>query len=64
MRTNVVIDDALMEDALKVTGLPTKKETIELALKMLVRLSKQQEIKGFRGKLTWEDELNSIGKNT
>ncbi len=64
MRTNVVIDDALMEDALKVTGLPTKKETIELALKMLIRLSKQQEIKGFRGKLTWEDELNSIGKNT
>ena len=63
MRTNVVIDDALMEDALKVTGLSTKRETIELALKMLVRLSKQEAIKSFRGKLRWEgsmDELRGI----
>ncbi len=60
MRTNIVIDDALMEDALRVTGLATKRETIELALKMLVRLSKQEAIKTFRGKLRWEGNLEEL----
>lgn len=41
MRTNIVIDDPLMEDALRLTGLKTKRETVELGLKTLVRLRKQ-----------------------
>ncbi len=57
MRTNIVIDDDLMDEALKATGLKTKKEAVELGLKTLIRLNKQADIKGFRGKLTWEGDL-------
>jgi Arc/MetJ family transcription regulator len=57
MRTNIVIDDGLMRDALKATGLKTKKEAVELGLKTLVKLSRQSAIKNFRGKLAWEGNL-------
>lgn len=57
MRTNIVIDDALMDEALKVTGLKTKKEAVELGLRTLIRLRQQAGIKAFRGKLAWEGEL-------
>lgn len=57
MRTNIVIDDGLMHDALKATGLKTKKEAVELGLKMLIKLKQQESIKAFRGKLKWEDNL-------
>lgn len=57
MRTNIVIDDELMDEALKATGLKTKKEAVELGLKTLIRLQKQAAIKGYRGKLRWEGEL-------
>ncbi len=60
MRTNIVIDDKLMADALKATGLGTKKEAVELGLKMLVRLNKQQEIRKLRGKLKWEGDLDEM----
>lgn len=60
MRTNIVIDDSLMNDALQVTGLKTKKEAVELALKTLIRLKKQEEIKKFKGKLKWEGDLDSM----
>ncbi len=60
MRTNIVIDDQLMADALKATGLDTKKEAVELGLKMLVRLNKQQAIRKLRGKLKWEGDLDEM----
>ena len=60
MLTNIDIDDKLMNDALKVTGLKTKKDAVELGLKTLVRLQKQAEIKKFRGKLKWEGDLNDM----
>ena len=60
MRTNIVIDDNLMSDALQVTGLKTKKEAVELGLKALIRLKKQEEIKNFKGKLKWEGDLDSM----
>ncbi|MDX2505669.1 MAG: type II toxin-antitoxin system VapB family antitoxin [Gammaproteobacteria bacterium] len=60
MRTNIVIDDSLMNDALQVTGLKTKKEAVELGLKALIRLKKQEEIKKFKGKLKWEGDLDSM----
>ncbi|MCU7837735.1 MAG: type II toxin-antitoxin system VapB family antitoxin [gamma proteobacterium symbiont of Taylorina sp.] len=60
MRTNIVIDDELMADALKTTGLTTKKEAVELGLKMLIRLNKQQEIRKLRGKLKWEGDLDEM----
>ncbi len=60
MRTNIVIDDTLMKNALKATGLKTKKEAVELGLKTLIQLNKQAVIKGFRGKLAWEGSLNEL----
>ena len=60
MRTNIVIDDKLMNDALKATGLGTKKEAVELGLKTLIKLKKQEGIKKLRGRLTWEGDLNDM----
>ena len=59
MRTNIVIDDNLMIDALQVTGLKTKREAVELGIKTLISLKKQGEIKKFKGKLKWDDDLDS-----
>jgi Arc/MetJ family transcription regulator len=60
MRTNIVIDDKLMQDAMRATGAKTKREAVELGLKTLVRLNLQAEIKKFRGKLHWEGNLREM----
>ncbi|MBI3772648.1 MAG: type II toxin-antitoxin system VapB family antitoxin [Gammaproteobacteria bacterium] len=60
MRTNIDIDDHLMDEALKATGLKTKREAVELGLKTLVRLRKQEGIKAFRGRLKWEGDLDQL----
>ena len=60
MRTNIVIDDALMDDVLKLTGLKTKREAVELGLKTLIRLKRQEEIRRFRGKLHWDGDLDQM----
>jgi Arc/MetJ family transcription regulator len=57
MRTNIVIDDKLMRDALRATGLKTKRQAVELGLRTLLRLSKQSEIRRLRGKLEWQGDL-------
>jgi len=60
MRTNIVIDDKLMRDALRATGLNSKRAAVEAALRTLVRLSKQGEIRRLRGKLDWQGDLNAM----
>jgi Arc/MetJ family transcription regulator len=60
MRTNIVIDDKLMEDTLRVTGLKTKREAVELGLRTLLRLRRQEEIRRFRGKLPWQGDLDAM----
>lgn len=60
MRTNVVLDDHLMSTALKLSGLKTKKSAIEEGLKLLIRLSRQGQIKDFRGKLSWTGDLDQM----
>jgi Arc/MetJ family transcription regulator len=60
MRTNIVIDDKLMADAIKATGAGTKKEVVELGLRLLVRHNKQQAVRKLRGKLKWEGDLNAM----
>lgn len=60
MRTNIEIDDNLMEDVLKATGLTTKKDVVELGLKTLIRLKKQERIKSFRGRLQWSGDLDDM----
>jgi len=63
MRTNIVIDDELMSDAIRLTGVKTKREAVELALKSLIELKKQENIKNFRGKLKWEGDLDDMRTN-
>lgn len=60
MRTNVIIDDQLMEAALKSSGLRTKKDAIEEGLKLLVQVKRQKEIKRYRGKLQWSGNLDAM----
>lgn len=60
MRTNIVIDDKLMKQTLKLTGLRTKREVVELGLRTLIRLRHQEQIKHYRGKLPWQGDLDSM----
>ena len=63
MRAYIVIDDKLMNDALTATGLKTKREAIELGLKTLIMLNKQSAIRGFRGKLKWDGDLEAMRRD-
>ena len=60
MRTNIVIDDALMEEALKVSRLKTKKDAVEEGLRLLIQQKKQENIKNLRGKLHWQGDLEEL----
>lgn len=60
MRTNIVIDDKLMENALRATGLTTKKAVVEQGLKLLVQRKQQQDIRELRGKVKWEGDLDKM----
>jgi len=57
MRTNIVIDDALMDEAIRLSGAKTKKEAVELGLRTLVRIKRQELLRRYRGKLQWEGDL-------
>ena len=60
VRTNIVIDDELMAEALQATGLATKRETVELGLRTLLRLRRQADVRRFRGKLAWSGDLEAM----
>lgn len=60
MRTNIMIDDKLMKETLRLTGLKTKREAVELGLRTVVRLRKQENVRRFRGKLEWRGDLDAM----
>lgn len=60
MRTNIVIDDRLMQETLRATGLKTKREAVEQGLRTLLRLNRQARIRRLRGKLNWTGDLNAM----
>ncbi|CAN5433695.1 hypothetical protein BH10PSE15_BH10PSE15_13430 [soil metagenome] len=60
MRTNIVIDDQLMTEAMAASGARTKREAVELGLRTLLRLRGQEEIRAFRGKLVWDGDLDAM----
>ena len=62
MRTNIIIDDNLMQQTLQATGIKTKKEAVEQGLKLLLQKSQQQKIRDLRGKLNWEGDLAEMRK--
>ena len=63
MRTNIVIDDKLMDDALKLTGLRTKREVAELSLKTLLKTARQANVKRLRGTIAWESGLDVMRRD-
>jgi Arc/MetJ family transcription regulator len=63
MRTNVVIDDDLMDEALTVSGLKTKRQAVEEGLRLLVKTRKQARVRRLRGKLRWEGSLDDMRRD-
>ncbi|TVQ66063.1 MAG: type II toxin-antitoxin system VapB family antitoxin [Balneolaceae bacterium] len=64
MRTNIVIDDDLMEEAMKVSRIKTKKEAVREGLKLLIQRKKQERIRELRGKLSWNGDLEQMRTDT
>lgn len=60
MRTNIVIDDELMKQVMKQTGIKTKREAVDRGLKTLLRLKRQENIRNYRGKLAWTGDLDDM----
>jgi Arc/MetJ family transcription regulator len=59
MRTNIVIDDYLIRQAMQLTGITTKREVVDTALRILVRLEKQKAVLALEGQVPWEGDLES-----
>jgi Arc/MetJ family transcription regulator len=57
-RTNVVLDEKLVKDCIKVTGIKTQKALIDHALRELLRHEKQIEILNLKGKINWDGNLD------
>jgi Arc/MetJ family transcription regulator len=62
MRTNIVIDDKLMDEAMRLSGLPTKRAVVEEALQLLIKVKKQASIRTLKGKISWEGNLEELRK--
>jgi Arc/MetJ family transcription regulator len=60
MRTNIVIDNSLMRQAMKATGLATKRAVVEEGLRLLIKVKGQEGIRRLRGKVAWEGDLNAM----
>jgi len=59
-RTNIVIDEELVEAGLKATGLKTRKALVDFALRDLLRRENQGKILDLKGKIHWEGDLASM----
>jgi Arc/MetJ family transcription regulator len=62
MRTNIEIDDALMAEAQEACGEPTKKKTVEQALRLMIKLRRQQDVDKAFGKHRWRGDLAQTRK--
>jgi Arc/MetJ family transcription regulator len=62
-RTNVVIDDALMQEAMEAGGFKTKREAIEAGLRLVARQKHYRYVQSLRGKLKWEGDLRAMRRD-
>ena len=60
MRTNIVIDDELINEAMTLSRIKTKKAVVETGLRLLVQIKKQELVKNLRGKLKWDGDLDTM----
>jgi len=63
VRTNIVIDDELIAEAMKLSGARTKREAVESSLRLLVQLKRQERIRRARGKLKWTGDLDAMRRD-
>jgi len=63
MRTNIEIDDRLMAETLKATGIKTKREAVEQGLRTLLRLKRQTELRKLRGKYEWVGDPDAMRRD-
>ncbi len=59
-RTNIVIDEILIEKGLKVTGLSTRRALVDHALRELLRRESQKKILELKGNVKWEGDLDAM----
>jgi Arc/MetJ family transcription regulator len=62
VRTNIEIDDALMAQAQKASGQSTKKQTVEQALRLMIKLRQQEDVRSAFGKYRWRGNLGESRK--
>ncbi len=60
MRTNIVIDDKLIRQAMRATGLKTKRAVVEEGLRLLIQVKGQARIRRWRGKINWHGDLDKM----
>lgn len=63
MRTNVVIDDELMSQALRSSGCKTKRSAIESGLRLLVQVNSQKKLRKLKGKISWHGDLDEMRRD-
>jgi Arc/MetJ family transcription regulator len=63
VRTNIVIDPKLMAEALKLSGAPTKRKVVEDALRLLVRIKRQEGLRALRGRIHWDGDLERMRRD-
>jgi Arc/MetJ family transcription regulator len=63
MRTNIVLNDELVDKGIRYTGIKTKRELVEFALSELVKRKERRDILPLAGKLKWEGDLKEMRKN-
>jgi len=60
MRTNIDIDDTLLQAAIKSTGIKSKKDVVNYALEELLKLQSRQALTALQGKVKWEGNLEKM----
>jgi Arc/MetJ family transcription regulator len=63
MRTNIVIDDKLIAEAMRLSGARTKREAVEDSLRLMVRVKRQERIRSARGRLKWTGDLDAMRRD-
>jgi Arc/MetJ family transcription regulator len=60
MRTNIVIDDTLIAEAMRLTRIKTKRAVVDMALRTLIRIERQRAVLDLEGRIEWEGDLNQM----
>jgi Arc/MetJ family transcription regulator len=63
MRTNIVIDEKLIREAMKATGLKTKRAVVEAGLQALIQIKGQADVRRWRGQVQWDGNLDEMRRS-